>query len=281
MILYAAPCRTLRISVSASFSCIEYSVLQTRKSSGETEIFAIDTESLQSSRDDAIVGLMGYARVIAVRMHRALGLSITRSIDVEDLIAEAYTALIRAVDAFDPARGVPLRGFAGGRISGHLRHVIRDTDPKGRYNRQTLIRCEKFISRFMIDQEREPTRQEIEEAVPGYNAALQRSDQRSLARLDEHAGGGKPNSNQRLQRLSDFIPSTDPAVEDVVAQRLDVDQLVRACSSLSPLERKILLMRLRDGSSIRAIAKTIGLSTVGTERMLERARKIIAAEVGS
>ena len=45
---------------------------------------------------------------------------------LEDLVQVASIGLMKAVDRFDPSRGVPLRYYAARMADGELRHYLRD-----------------------------------------------------------------------------------------------------------------------------------------------------------
>ena len=58
---------------------------------------------MSDDREAAIRALLPAVRQLARRVHRMVP-----SADVDDLVGDGCVGLIRAVDAFDPMRGVPL-----------------------------------------------------------------------------------------------------------------------------------------------------------------------------
>ena len=66
-----------------------------------------------------------------VEMHIGLAIHIARRFDRgprrdEDIEQVALLALVKAVDRFDPGRGVPFAAFAGRTIEGELKRYFRD-----------------------------------------------------------------------------------------------------------------------------------------------------------
>jgi RNA polymerase sigma-B factor len=74
----------------------------------------------QNARNALIERHLPLARVLALRYRRSPE-------EIDDLIQVASLGLVKAVDRWDPARGVPFVGFAVPTILGELRHHLRDS----------------------------------------------------------------------------------------------------------------------------------------------------------
>jgi RNA polymerase sigma factor for flagellar operon FliA len=78
-----------------------------------------------------------YLPLVRATVYR-LATSAPLSIDREDLIAVGNGALARAIDAFDPCRGVPFETFALTPIRGAILDALRGEDPLSRTARRQL-----------------------------------------------------------------------------------------------------------------------------------------------
>ena len=87
----------------------------------------------EDAREERIRALLPIVKAIARRVHRVVPTS-----DVEDLIGDGCVGLIRAVDAFDPARGVPLDQYARRVILGAVLNGVRRRDPVTERMRRTI-----------------------------------------------------------------------------------------------------------------------------------------------
>jgi RNA polymerase sigma-B factor len=215
-------------------------------------------------RERRIESLLPYARKIARENHSAMGLR--PFIELEDFISEAYLATVKAVDRFDPTRGVPLAGYARASIVGHLLAVARSLDPTGRRNRRTLATAAEFTSAFIVEYGREPSQAEVEEGVPGYLAALARAQHRHHVRLDDHTPMGQP--------LHDVLGDGAPALDSLVATKVDIWTSV---ARLEPMYRELIELRYRDRLTARAIGARLGRSKAWMEVHLKRAEWALRA----
>lgn len=69
-------------------------------------------------------------------------------VDIQDLISPALMAVIKSVERFDPARGVPFYRFAMRRAYGAMLDELRRMDHFPRYMRQQMIRRGEFLPEF-------------------------------------------------------------------------------------------------------------------------------------
>jgi RNA polymerase sigma factor (sigma-70 family) len=210
--------------------------------------------AVRYASDEQIVGLLGYVRVIARRLYRSVGAVRTRAIELEDLEAEGYLALVRAAQNYDPSRGVPLRGYMRVQVVGHLRHVLRRSDPKGRANRRTIRAGNTWADRATHEFGRFPTWAEIEASVPGYRAAWAAAERRRPIPLD---------AVDRAAPLD---------VEDVVVRHLERADLWRLVEQLPRVPRAAITLHYRDDLEVRDVATALGLTQGATYVALRRAQ---------
>ena len=96
----------------------------------------------EDAREERIRALLPMVRQIARRVHRMVPMS-----DAEDLIGDGCVGLIRAVDGFDPTRGVPLEHYARRLILGSVLNGVRRMRSGTGSMRRTPLSTEPRIKR--------------------------------------------------------------------------------------------------------------------------------------
>jgi RNA polymerase sigma factor for flagellar operon FliA len=161
--------------------------------------------------------------------------------DIEDLIGDGCVGLIRAVDAFDPARGIPLEQYARRLILGTVLNGVRRMDPVTERMRRTLRFANK--ARYALAQELG--------TLPSLGAMEQFSPQLSQARTEAHRRASLSldyplPSGEKLE----IDRSDDP--QNLIGTRLERERMYGAIAELPARERRIVLAhyfaerRLRD-----------------------------------
>lgn len=147
-------------------------------------------------------------------------------VELDDLVGLAQEGLIRAVETYDPGRGVPFEAYARLRVGGHVRDVLRDGDDLSRRDRQTV--------RAYFDGE-----------------PLEERKARRAARLAaEHPA--RAGSQTDIRQVPDDIE-----VEGAVLTRLEVSELL---SGLPRVEATVVEYRYLRGMSLSAIGATLALT---------------------
>lgn len=201
------------------------------------------------------------ARTLA---HRYAG---TREM-TEDLEQVAAVGLLKAIDRFDPARGIPFRGYAVPTILGELRRHFRDTGWAMRVSRQIQERSldvRRTGEDLVSELGREPTTKEIAEAV-GLTVeqvieALAAGSATDAASLDEVVSDGETSLNGY-----DVVGDEDPGyrfTEDRLSMRAVLE-------GLDERERRILGLRFVANMTQVQIARTLGVSQMQISRLLRK-----------
>jgi len=201
------------------------------------------------------------ARHTARRFHRG-------GDSLEDLYQVACYALVKAVDRFDPGRGLAFTSYAIPTISGELKRYARDTRwglhlPRGLQER--ILTVENTISDLTARTGRSPTPAQIaaELGVPTEEVleALEAGSSHSLESLDTPLKGDA----ETVTRL-DTIGAIDPhyaLVENTQAVR-------PAIRALPERERQLLSLRFGEGLPQSEIARRLGISQMHVSRLLRR-----------
>ncbi|MCW6005307.1 SigB/SigF/SigG family RNA polymerase sigma factor [Micromonospora sp. CPCC 205371] len=186
---------------------------------------------------------------------------------VDDLAQVAALALIKAVDSYDPGRGVPFAAYAVPTIIGALKRHFRD--------RAWAIRVPRLIQELAQDvptatgqlshrHGRTPTHTELADhldvSVDQLRAAINAWHVYRLTSLDAPPARGIDLDRKHL------IGGTDPGYAHV-DDYLTLRPLVAA---LPARQQRILIMRFYDHMTQTQIAAEIGLSQMHVSRLLKR-----------
>jgi RNA polymerase sigma factor (sigma-70 family) len=194
-----------------------------------------------------------------------------------ELLQEGVVGILRALERYDPQRGVPFWAYACWWVRQAMQEVISELSGpvvlSDRALRQ-LARIKNAQRRFEQRMGREPTCGELAAAVklpPAHVASLMMADRAPRA-LDEPARGQRTGS----VTLGELV--ADPPAQDEyerVTQRLCAAQLPRLLTGLSDRERTVVCERYGIGThehTLREVAVGIGVSA-------ERVRQIEQASL--
>jgi RNA polymerase sigma-B factor len=222
------------------------------------------------ARDELVCLYLPLARSLARRYSRS-------SEPYEDLVQVASLALLKAIERFDPERGIDFRAFAIPTILGELKRYFRDAAwsvhvPRSVQERALLV--EGASERLTNDRGRPPTVNEIAdhlhlsaEAVLDGVKAAQAYDTLSL---DESPGA--PTGEGDEPTLGDTLGAEDERYE-LIESDLAVVGAVRA---LPQRERRILYLRFVKEMTQTEIAARMGISQMQVSRLLQRSLAQVA-----
>ncbi len=199
----------------------------------------------------------------------------------EDLLQVASLALLKAVDRFEPDRGMAFSSFAVPTILGELKRYFRDTGwsahvPRG--PQELALKVQKAEQELSSRIGRSPTAGElaeymevtVEHVIDGLEAAAA-----------HHAGSlEEPHDEVDGERrsLCDVLGEADPGFEQIDAKLT----LASAAGRLSECEQLVLHLRYYGEFTQSEIAKRIGVSQMQVSRILrgaiERLREDAVAE---
>jgi RNA polymerase sigma-B factor len=201
------------------------------------------------------------ARHLAWRYHSAE--------DIEDLEQIAAIGLLKAIDRFDPGRGLAFSSFAFPTVTGELKRHLRDKGWSVRVPRgvqELSARLEKLSRELSARLGRSATVGELAQAA-GCSAedvleARQAVTARRAVSLDQ-----PPHEDDDPGTLGDRIAVEDPGfagTEDAIF----LEDLMRV---LPPRERTVVVLRFRDDLLQSQIAELIGVSQMQVSRILRNA----------
>lgn len=194
----------------------------------------------------------------------------------DDLLQVALVGLLKAVERFDPERGLAFSSFATPTIEGELKRHFRD--------RRWAVRVPRRLQELML---------EVNQSVAGLTQRLGRSPT-----IDEIALETRLSTEDVLEALEagraivaspientereggtgviDRHGAVDEGLEEV-EQRMIVSKLLE---SLPEREREIVVLRFYDGLTQSEIAERFGVSQMQVSRILARTLDRLRAGVG-
>jgi len=190
-----------------------------------------------------------------------------RGVELEDLQQVAGMALLKALERFEPGRGFRFITYAVPTITGDVRNHLRDHSAMVRMprdTRQRLYQMTREQERFESEHLRAPSAQELagrlgitpEELL----ALLALRTQSEVVSLDAPVG------DEEGTNLAELLGETDASFENMERR----EWMEWILSKVGETERKLLLMRYRDGLGQRETAKRLGISQMQVSRVERR-----------
>lgn len=210
-------------------------------------------------RNELVVRHTGVAEALARRFAN-------RGEPLEDLEQVAQFALIRAVERFDPQRGIPFIGFAVPTILGELKRHFRDRTWSGTVQRsikELLPRVRAASEELEADSGRSPTPEQIAEHL---GAAVDEVLEALEAGRSYRAGSLSTPGPSGGDTVGDRLPSDDRSI-GMTVDRMLISELLE---QLPERERRIVTLRFFGEMSQDAIAAEVGISQMHVSRLLRR-----------
>lgn len=210
-------------------------------------------------RNELVVAHRGVAEAMARRFSG-------RGEPLDDLEQVANFALIRAVERYDPDRGIPFVGFAVPTILGELKRHFRDRTWSGTVRRSV----KELLPRVRAAAE------EIESLTARAATPAQIAEHLGVS-VDEVIEALEAGRSYRAGSLSVSGPDggTDlgermPSADDGIGLTVDRMLLESLLDRLEERERRIVVLRFFGEMSQDRIAEEIGISQMHVSRLLRR-----------
>jgi RNA polymerase sigma-B factor len=211
-------------------------------------------------RDELVAAHLGLAEYLARRFAN-------RGEPLDDLVQVASLGLIKAVDRFDPERGVEFSTYATHTIVGELKRHFRD---KGwairapRRMQELYLQLGKVVGALSQELGHSPTiaelAAEVEVSEEEVLEALEAGQAYRSASLDAPVG------NEEGETLGAHLGEEDVSLADVES-RATLSPLL---AQLPPRERLILHLRFFEGLTQSEIATRLNISQMHVSRLLAR-----------
>jgi len=188
------------------------------------------------------------------------------SVEIDDLHQVAALALVKAIDRYDPTRGIAFTTFAVPTIAGELKRYFRDygwSVRAPRWLQELSARVDGAVEALSGELGRTPTPAEVaercDESVEHVLEALSSASAHRADSLDRPAG-----TEEGSDPYGSLIGSSDDGFERA-EQAADIDALL---SRLPEREQAILRLRFHDDLVQRDIAARMNLSQMQVSRLI-------------
>lgn len=214
-----------------------------------------------ASRDALIEGFLPLARRIAARYQRPAE-------PLDDLFQVACVALIKAVDRFEPDRGVTFSSYAVPTMAGELKRYRRDhawAVHVPRSLQELVLKVEGVVDQ-LAQRGRSPTPNEVaahlDIPIEDVLSAMEAGSAFRAASLD----APRRTDDGELRSAGEWIGDEDPRYELVEHDAT----IAPALKQLARRERLILHLRFVEDMSQSEIARRIGVSQMQVSRLIRQ-----------
>ena len=228
-------------------------------------------EGDMDAREKLVMSHLNLVRFIANKFKN-------RGEPIDDLIQVGYLGLLKAIDRFDPSRGLEFTTFATPTIMGEIKRHFRDKGWSVRVPRrlqELSAKVNQATDTLTSQLQRSPTIAEIADyldaTVDEVLEAMESSSAYSSVSLEAPSGADDDDTPSVIDRYA--TEDSDLAFTD---DRIIIEE---ALASFSPRERDVIEMRFLKGMTQIEIAENLGISQVQVSRLLRRTLKKIQDKI--
>lgn len=228
-------------------------------------------EGDMDAREKLVMSHLNLVRFIANKFKN-------RGEPIDDLIQVGYLGLLKAIDRFDPNRGLEFTTFATPTIMGEIKRHFRDKGWSVRVPRrlqELSAKVNQATDTLTSQLQRSPTIAEIADyldaTVDEVLEAMESSSAYSSISLEAPSGADDDDTPSVIDRYA--TEDSDLAFTD---DRIIIEE---ALASFSPRERDVIEMRFLKGMTQIEIAEKLGISQVQVSRLLRRTLKKIQDKI--
>ncbi len=227
-------------------------------------------EGDEDARNELVMSHLNLVRFLASKFKN-------RGEPLDDLIQVGTIGLIKAIDRFDPDRGLEFTTYATPTILGEIKRHFRDKGWSVRVPRrlqELSAKVNQTTDQLTKDLQCTPTTEEVAAklgvSVDEVLEAMASSSAYSSVPLE-----GGSSDDDETPAVIDHYASVD---EDLTSadDRMVIEDTI---ADFSPREQEVLRMRFNDGLTQIEIAKRLGISQVQVSRLLRRTLKKLQEKV--
>ena len=223
------------------------------------------------ARDQLIVSHLNLVRFLASKFKN-------RGESLEDLIQVGTIGLIKAIDRFDPERGLEFTTYATPTIMGEIKRHFRDKGWSVRVPRrlqELSAKVNQATDELTNQLQRSPSVAEIAEHLGSTVDEVLEAMESSSAYSSVPLEGGGSGEDDEAPSVIDHYATEDP---DLAASD-DRIVLEQAIADFSPREQEVVKMRFEEGLTQVEIAERLGISQVQVSRLLRRTLRRIQDKI--
>ena len=223
------------------------------------------------ARDQLIVNHINLVRFLASKFKN-------RGESLEDLVQVGTIGLIKAIDRFDPERGLEFTTYATPTIMGEIKRHFRDKGWSVRVPRrlqELSAKVNQATDELTNQLQRSPSVAEIAEHLGSTVDEVLEAMESSSAYSSVPLEGGGSGEDDEAPSVIDHYATEDPEL----AASDDRIVLEQAIADFSPREQEVVRMRFDEGLTQVEIAERLGISQVQVSRLLRRTLRRIQDKI--
>lgn len=197
---------------------------------------------------------------------------------LDDLVQVGYLGLLKAIDRFDPDRGLEFTTYATPTILGEIKRHFRDKGWSVRVPRrlqELSAKVNQATDSLTTQLQRSPTIQEIADYLDASVDEVLEAMESSSAYSSVPLEGTGSSENDDAPSVIDRYGSEDNELA-FTDDRLVIEE---ALKGFSPREREVIELRFLKGMTQIEIAEQLGISQVQVSRLLRRTLKKIQDKI--
>lgn len=198
-----------------------------------------------------------YAHLVSITAGRLFG-PLPSGVERDDLVGAGVVGLVKAVDQFDPTRGIKFETYAITLIRGAILEMLRGDDWVPRLVRDQQKQLKQAYTRLEAQLGRPASEDEIATELgitpEKLDKLLTNIGRASLLSLDDLRVGSEQ------QRLVDLLPTDEPTPLDSVAMRERKRALASAVDRLPDRERTVVSLYYHEGLTFKEIGTVLTVS---------------------
>ena len=239
-------------------------------------------EAYQDSMDPAArEELLSHHLRLVHHVARKLMRTLSVEVEFDDLVSAGTVGLIKAIENFDPSRGLAFSTFAAPRIRGAILDDLRRWDhvPRSIRRKQRQIASARESLRGELD--REPSPQETADELGidvekfwRWQSDTQEAIQVSLDRPIEADDGS------RITPLDVLVGDDGEEIEEDITLSEEVEILRRQIEALKDRERLVLSLYYFEEMKLHQIAKILGLTESRVSQIRSKAIQTLRSRMG-
>jgi RNA polymerase sigma-B factor len=231
-----------------------------------TDLAAKDSEQLfeiyVKSRDIDLRNILieRYLYIAEIAAKKFVG----RGVDYEDLLQVASLALVKAIDRFEPERGIKFSSYATPSLIGEIKNYFRDSSRVMRLPRrdtEQLKRINLYVQEYMASHGSAPSPAQIAEKI-------ETTAERVLEILEMKQADNMLSLDSTLEfgdncSLSNMLGKEDESFEEV-----ENHDFIKYCMSLlNGTEKTIIEQRYIENKTQKQVAEMLDVSQMQISRM--------------
>ena len=223
------------------------------------------------AREQLVMSHMNLVRFLANKFKN-------RGEPLDDLMQVGYLGLLKAIDRFDPDRGLEFTTYATPTILGEIKRHFRDKGWSVRVPRrlqELSAKVNQATDTLTTQLQRSPSVEEIADYLDASVDEVLEAMESSSAYSSVPLEGGGSGEDDEAPSVIDHYATEDP---DLAASD-DRIVLEQAIADFSPREQEVVKMRFDEGLTQVEIAERLGISQVQVSRLLRRTLRRIQDKI--